>query len=469
MPAPTILILDDGELDDVAELLERLGEPFVRLRGGAIPERVPTPTRLLVATARRAGWAEEAVSGRSHAVRVAVVQEDSYTLRSRLRRLGFDWLVRRPVHPHALRLVLLRALFEGRDRRTRHRLPVGTPVHLRAGLRRREAVMLDLSETGCRLLCRDRLTPGRRVAVHVPREATGERGLTLSARVVRSTLHEDEGFACGVVFERLSRDARVRLLRLLQERAQGPAAMPQPRRRARRAPRAPDPGDVVRPVDTGASARAEGPDAEDTEPLALAASHERRKHRRAAYRELVRGEGDEAHLALVGRDLSVGGMRIEPHPALREGERLVLHLYGEASEEPLCVSGCVARDQGREGLAIRFDSVPPDVARRIEALVAGLPAVESLAGGEAEALGAIVSRIVEREDAEDDGVEAPGGNGTTPEDGADSEDGTDAGAAEGTWTEHAPDAATPCAATSGAPSDPDDGAGDARDETRRGS
>jgi len=95
LPEPPILILDDGELDDVAELLERLGEPFVRLRGGAIPERVPVPTRLLVATARRAGQAEEAISGRCRAVRVAVVQEDSFTLRSRLRRLGFDWLLRR--------------------------------------------------------------------------------------------------------------------------------------------------------------------------------------------------------------------------------------------------------------------------------------------------------------------------------------------------------------------------------------
>jgi hypothetical protein len=122
-----------------------------------------------------------------------------------------------------------------------------------------------------------------------------------------------------------------------------------------------------------------------------------------AYRELVRGVAEEAHLALVGRDLSAGGMRIAPHPALREGDRLVLHLYGEATEEPVPVRGRVARDQGEEGLGIRFERLSHEATRRIERLVAALPAVESLAEGESDALGSIVSRIVEREGG--DGIE----------------------------------------------------------------
>jgi len=156
-----------------------------------------------------------------------------------------------------------------------------------------------------------------------------------------------------------------------------------------------------------------------------------------AYRELVRGEGEEAHLALVGRDLSVGGMRIDPHPMLREGERLVLHLYGEASEEPLPVSGHVTRDQGSEGLAIRFDPLPSEAATRIEALVAGLPAVEPLGGGEAEALGAIVSRIVECEAHEDEEekdtdpvAHAAGGAETAPDEDAGERPGCDEDAGE---------------------------------------
>lgn len=432
MDAPPILILDDGELDDVVEILDRLGEPFVRLRGGAIPERVEAPRRLLVATARRASLAcdEHATPGAPRAVRIAVVEEDSNTLRSRLRRLGFDWLVRRPVHPHALRLVLLRALFDGRERRTQDRLPVGTPVHVRAGLRRRDAVMLDLSARGCRLLLRDPLAPGARVTVHLPREATGGRGMTLRARVVRTHPGEAGGVAAGVVFERVSRDVQERLHALLQERARGPAALPRPSRprwtlglggRRRE-----------EPATAAAEPPAPPPEAVRLEP---SSASDRRKHPRVAYRELVRGVAEEAHLALVGRDLSAGGMRIAPHPALREGDRLVLHLYGEATEEPVPVRGRVTRDQGEEGLGIRFERLSPEAARRIERLVAALPAVESLAEGESDALGSIVSRIVEREGG--DGIESdPSQEGAEAAAGAGG-DTAEAGAADG---DPAPDA-----------------------------
>ncbi len=50
---PAVLLLDDGELDDVQEILERIGEPFARVRGGAIAPNTPSPTSLLVSTPRR--------------------------------------------------------------------------------------------------------------------------------------------------------------------------------------------------------------------------------------------------------------------------------------------------------------------------------------------------------------------------------------------------------------------------------
>lgn len=412
MDAPPILILDDGELDDVAEILERLGEAYVRLRGGAIPERVGVPRRLLVATARRAHLACEPdpAPGAPRAVRLAVVAEDSNTLRSRLRRLGFDWLVRRPVHPHALRLVLLRALYEGRERRARDRLPAGTAVHVRSGLRRRDAVMVDLSAGGCRLLLSSRPAVGARLAVHVPGEACGGRGMTLRARVVRVQAHDASTWAAGVTFEKLSRDAEGRLHRMLRDRARGPDALP---RTGRALPGATDPAPA-------------GPEPAPHAAAPLQASaDERRKHPRGVYRQLVRGEAEEAHLALVGRDLSAGGMRIAPHPGLREGDRLVLHLYGDHAEEPVAVRGRVVRDEGDAGQAIRFDALPRTLVGRIEAMVAGLPAVESLAGGESDALGSIVSRIVEREEAElgDPDDAAPG----APADGDDEDETGDAG------------------------------------------
>ena len=48
-----VLLLDDGELDDVQEILDDLGMAYGRVRGGAIARNTPPPTRLLISTPRR--------------------------------------------------------------------------------------------------------------------------------------------------------------------------------------------------------------------------------------------------------------------------------------------------------------------------------------------------------------------------------------------------------------------------------
>jgi hypothetical protein len=111
-----VLLLDDGELDDVQECLEQTGVPFGRVRGGAIVPNTPPPAQLLIATPRRIDAVRfppaDSAEGR-RLVRIVVVQEDSPTMREQLRRIGFDFLVRRPVHPEALRLLILRSLYSG--------------------------------------------------------------------------------------------------------------------------------------------------------------------------------------------------------------------------------------------------------------------------------------------------------------------------------------------------------------------
>ena len=49
-----VLILDDGELDDVAQVLSQENIPFVRLRGALIPSEIAPPLNLLVTTPRHA-------------------------------------------------------------------------------------------------------------------------------------------------------------------------------------------------------------------------------------------------------------------------------------------------------------------------------------------------------------------------------------------------------------------------------
>ena len=103
MPKPvSVLLLDDGELDDVQEMLENMRIPFGRVRGSSIAPGMPGPTDLLIATPRRIDavrdFPDEHPPG-SAPVRIVVTGEDSNKLRERLRRVGFDYIVRRPVHP----------------------------------------------------------------------------------------------------------------------------------------------------------------------------------------------------------------------------------------------------------------------------------------------------------------------------------------------------------------------------------
>ena len=51
---PEVLLLDDGELDDVQEILDSLETPYGRIRGGAVSEHTSPPGRLLVTTPRHA-------------------------------------------------------------------------------------------------------------------------------------------------------------------------------------------------------------------------------------------------------------------------------------------------------------------------------------------------------------------------------------------------------------------------------
>ena len=149
--APAVLLLDDGELDDVQEILQSTGVAYGRVRGGAIVSNTPPPSRLLISTPRRINAVHLPEPGSPEAeglVRIVVVNEDSTTLRARLREVGFDYLVRRPVHIEALRLLLLHCLYTGEEKRSEPRVPVGFEVSFRTGLLPRKATLADLSTRG---------------------------------------------------------------------------------------------------------------------------------------------------------------------------------------------------------------------------------------------------------------------------------------------------------------------------------
>jgi hypothetical protein len=366
-----VLIVDDGELDDVRDILAELKVEFALLRGGAIPDKVAPPSRLFVATPRRAMLAQHWKAprpGEPGPTRVGIVAEDSNTLRTMLRRLGFHLLIRRPVNPFALRLILLRAVYAGEERRQDERIPIGAPASYRVGLFRRPCTLAELSQRGGRVLTESPPRVGARLTLQVT-VPDSPRSVSLRTRVVRVSHEAVMGKQHTVAFSIDAQHRGAELQRLLQHYQSGPAQ-------------------VAGPVEVSPE-RAELP-----VPYAAPSSDaERRKHDRVVFEKEVVGFSEEAATVLVGRDLSVGGMRVAGSSRLELGMRLRLAVFGAPREEPIMVRAEVMRaDDG--GHALRFLDVGADAAQRLERLVAHLPSVEPLDLDEAEGLGAVVTRIV---------------------------------------------------------------------------
>ena len=114
------------------------------------------------------------------------------------------------------------------------------------------------------------------------------------------------------------------------------------------------------------------PDGQPEPPAEPEPRERRRRERRAFSRHIptFRLE-DPPILELQGRDLSLGGVGVEPSPELRVGARVHLALVPEPGREPLLLWARVVR-AGSRGAGICFE--PPDDGDRgrLAALVAGL-------------------------------------------------------------------------------------------------
>jgi len=353
---PQALLLHDGELADVRVLLEELG---VRVweeegLGGDTPWDLVAFTPAKVPALRRAP---------ETGTRLAVVHRDARTLRAMLRREGVDFVVRRPVHPAALRLLLLRALYRGPERRGEGRVAVGAPARLRVGLRRETVLLADLSPSSSRLLGSRRLAPGRRVRLCLDGRLTGGPVLRVAGEVIRSQPARGEPGRDGSWETVLSlrpsspRSAR-RLAAIVERHAGGPATLPE-------------------------AAASTGPQGE------------RRRRPRRPFARRVIALGEQASRVLIGRDLSLGGMRVEPVPGLRVGRDLRLALHDGSRAFPLVVSARVVRDDGERGHVLRFTRLDEAGRRYLEGLLESLPTLADPRGEGQEGEELVVSEMLE--------------------------------------------------------------------------
>jgi hypothetical protein len=384
--AAIVLLLHDGELADVAALLHELQLSTLERRGTPTLEDRQQPWELVIATPRRLQELGAGGPG-GCGVRIAVVNQDSKTLRAMLGRIGVDYTVRRPVHPTALRLLLIHAVYRGPERRRTRRVHIGAPVRFRAGLRRREAILADLSITGCRLLAPISLSRSRRLQVRLPLDPARGQTFAVSGRVIRSAAAPEEAPGTQMIavhFERPSRRTIRKLSDAVQRYGAGPAMLDRKLVAATRpapAPAAPrhEPVAAARPCD------------------AVGDGGERRAApRRSLDRRIVALSG-EATKVLMGRDISLGGMRVAPVPGLGVGDCLNLALHVRAREAPLVVETEVVRDEGEHGLVLSFRNLDRAARGYLENMVKFLPILASHDGDGNE--GVIVSEIVERLEA----------------------------------------------------------------------
>jgi hypothetical protein len=354
----SILLLHDGELEDVRGLLSKLGLPCLERRGAARPEDRERPWDLILANPRRMLDLER--SGLRAPTRIAILDRDSKTLRAALKRAAIDYSVLRPVHPEAMRLLLLHALYRGPERRRKRRVSVGGAVRFRAGWRRYDGVLADLSPSGCRVLTAENLPVGRSLRVELPRELCGGRPLRLRGSVVRRIPAEGETSpSVGVRFDDLGVRVAARLAEVIRRFQSGPAVFDG-------APRLSEP---------------------------VGASERRRSPRGEMKRHVIGLKGDDAPV-LMGRDVSVGGMRVDSHPSLSLHDELQLAIHVRAREDPLVVRARVTRDDGPRGLFLEFFDLPDSSRSYLEKMVDFLPILAVRDGG--DSAGIVMSEILEQ-------------------------------------------------------------------------
>ncbi|MGI9539994.1 MAG: PilZ domain-containing protein, partial [Miltoncostaeaceae bacterium] len=185
-PDPLVLLAHDGELDDVRTLLCEGGASLAEYRRAPLAAGAGADCALVVATPKRILELGLEPDPRDETVHLVIGEAESKTLRKAMSRMGVDFFVRRPVHPDALRLLLLHVLYRGSEKRRAPRVQVGAAAYYRTHLRKRRTVMLDLSITGCRLLLSEPgVEQGAAITVFVPADRDGRRALKLPGEVIR--------------------------------------------------------------------------------------------------------------------------------------------------------------------------------------------------------------------------------------------------------------------------------------------
>ena len=372
--APEAIVIDDGELDDVVSLLGELGIKTERQspEGNALPTNWIRPQHLLVVSAKRALKHRIPLRAETQSfVSIAVAEENSRTVYNAIRRIGYQYAISRPVHPLAMSMLFRQAAFSEHDQRTVQRGVLGCVVQWWRGWGRKQpGVILDVSPGGCQLLVRKAAATGSNIKIRVPSAVSNGNDFTLRGRVVRS-IRGNGGTTLGVAFDSLPVKVHERLKQVLA--LPGPCLLtgePLLREKATSPP-------------------------EDSESPEVPQEERRRTFRAAIHQEVVALEHASSQIlhVLVSRDMTVDGMRVEPHPSLAIGHQMDIALYEDSDDEPLILAAVVERDDGRLGWWLRFVGITPEVNQRLTQALDRFPPVASLDGPTPEPERVVLAQI----------------------------------------------------------------------------
>jgi hypothetical protein len=201
---PWVLFADDGELEDVKRIVEELGATTRRSkRDGHARSGWRQPQRLLVVCDCRAPTLGRPLAQEEDSfAKLAILHERSKALRRQVFRMGFDYVLERPIDADALRRLVLDALYRGKERRCQKRLPVWWPVTLRAGRQTSRAKLVELSHRGCSLRIPAHVGDAARGEVGLPRKFAGGVFRPIRGRVYRERVSpRDCATILSVIFE----------------------------------------------------------------------------------------------------------------------------------------------------------------------------------------------------------------------------------------------------------------------------
>jgi hypothetical protein len=392
-PRPPMAVLVGGsDLDAIASTLQDLGAKTIQC-GPYDPQLTALDDACLLVVSGSIAMSDPIPVDTDLLVGIAVCGDISETVRSQIRQQGFRYLLHPHIHPEALRLLLRYTIYAERDRRGRVRHPVGCGVSWRVGWRNNRGRLLDVSKAGCCLLVENSPKPGAKITIKIPAETVGGKALKLQGKVLRSTpnaAHSGrERTALGVILDGITPAARKILAELCDRWSESPPELSRSDRAVIESPAVETRDDEV--LESKAQAKKtpvhaenlSAPDEGDpptNESLDSSPNTAQRSTRRGVFeREIVQIDEDARVVqALLGRDLSVDGIRVARQLGLTPGGKLRLALFDTPDQEPLILSAEVSRDDSGSGLFLHFVDLSAEMTGRIEEIVAQLPAVESI-------------------------------------------------------------------------------------------